>query len=328
MRINSAGNVAIGTNVASADRNLFVNKNITGSVNAGGVHSIGTVQSDVTASARNFRSAIGTAAATFTLTDLVHFHAEQSAFGVGSTVTNQIGFNATNNLIGATNNYGFLGNIPAGTGRWNFYAAGTANNLFAGNVQLGNSGTATNNFTFAPATNGTFKLARGNAGATTQDIMTVDAAGTVSFPQGVQGVPSGAIMDFAMNAAPTGWLACDGAAISRTTYAALFAAIGTTWGAGDGSTTFNLPDMRGYFRRGVGTNSDGTAAGAFAAKVIDATRYDGNVLVGSRATSGHNSGLAAGGAYNVVGLVSDSTPSIQNTESRPKNIAVLTCIKT
>jgi microcystin-dependent protein len=62
-------------------------------------------------------------------------------------------------------------------------------------------------------------------------------------------VPTGAVMDFAMVTAPTGWLACDGQAISRTTYAALFTAIGTTWGVGDGSTTFNVPPLQSYFRR-------------------------------------------------------------------------------
>lgn len=67
------------------------------------------------------------------------------------------------------------------------------------------------------------------------------------------GVPAGAVMPFAGARAniPAGWLACDGAAVSRTTYASLFAAIGTAHGSGDGSTTFNLPDYRGRFLRGV-----------------------------------------------------------------------------
>jgi len=82
-------------------------------------------------------------------------------------------------------------------------------------------------------------------------------------------VPPGAIMPFAMNYAPSGWLAADGAAVSRTTYATLFAAIGTYYGVGNGSTTFNLPDLRGYFVRGSGTNADGTASGAFGLKQAD-----------------------------------------------------------
>jgi microcystin-dependent protein len=63
-------------------------------------------------------------------------------------------------------------------------------------------------------------------------------------------MPAGAVQLFAMNAVPTGWLECNGAAISRTTYANLFAVIGTTYGAGDGSITFNIPDLRGEFVRG------------------------------------------------------------------------------
>lgn len=59
--------------------------------------------------------------------------------------------------------------------------------------------------------------------------------------------------------APTGWLFCDGSVISRTTYAALFAAIGTVWGAGDGTTTFGIPDMRGKAPIGVGTGTGLTA---------------------------------------------------------------------
>ena len=60
----------------------------------------------------------------------------------------------------------------------------------------------------------------------------------------------GKVCAFARNSAPSGYLKCNGAAISRTSYATLFAAIGTTFGAGDGSTTFNIPDLRGEFVRG------------------------------------------------------------------------------
>lgn len=69
------------------------------------------------------------------------------------------------------------------------------------------------------------------------------------------GVPIGTILPYAGSTAPEGTLMCNGAAISRSTYAELFAAISTTWGAGDGETTFNVPDLRGYFIRGVGGNS-------------------------------------------------------------------------
>lgn len=64
-------------------------------------------------------------------------------------------------------------------------------------------------------------------------------------------IPAGAVMPFAMATPPSGWLACDGAAVSRSTYATLFAAIGTTYGVGNGSTTFNLPDLKGRVIAGL-----------------------------------------------------------------------------
>jgi microcystin-dependent protein len=82
-------------------------------------------------------------------------------------------------------------------------------------------------------------------------------AATKGYVDG-RAVPSGAILDFAGSAAPTGWLLCDGTAVSRATYAALYAVISTTYGAGDGSSTFNLPNFKGRVALGVG---DSTAAG-------------------------------------------------------------------
>ncbi|MFT5668872.1 MAG: microcystin-dependent protein [Vicingaceae bacterium] len=66
---------------------------------------------------------------------------------------------------------------------------------------------------------------------------------------------SGSIITYAGSNLPTGYLLCDGSAVSRTTYANLFAAIGISWGTGDGITTFNLPDLRGRFLRGVDAGS-------------------------------------------------------------------------
>lgn len=66
---------------------------------------------------------------------------------------------------------------------------------------------------------------------------------------------TGTILPTVATSAPAGWLLCDGSAVSRTTYANLFGLVGTTFGAGDGSTTFNLPDLRGRSIIGVGTGS-------------------------------------------------------------------------
>ncbi len=75
----------------------------------------------------------------------------------------------------------------------------------------------------------------------------------------VAGLPAGVMLDYAGSSAPTGYMLCDGSTISRTTYARLFDAIGITWGAGDGSTTFKLPDYRGRVAVGAGTGSGLTA---------------------------------------------------------------------
>ncbi len=82
---------------------------------------------------------------------------------------------------------------------------------------------------------------------------------TLAAAGGTTGVPSppiGAIIAYGGSSDPSGWLICDGRAISRTTYADLFAAISTAYGAGDGSTTFNIPDLRGRTAVGLGTQID------------------------------------------------------------------------
>lgn len=71
-----------------------------------------------------------------------------------------------------------------------------------------------------------------------------------------QAIPTGMYAPFSGSVAPTGWLLCDGSAVSRTTYSTLFSLIGTQHGAGDGSTTFNVPDFRGRVPVGVGTHAD------------------------------------------------------------------------
>jgi len=74
-------------------------------------------------------------------------------------------------------------------------------------------------------------------------------------------LPPGAVIPFAGASAPVGWLFCHGQAVSRTTYARLFAVIGTTYGAGDGSTTFNLPDLRQRFPFGKAASGTGSTLG-------------------------------------------------------------------
>lgn len=88
---------------------------------------------------------------------------------------------------------------------------------------------------------------------------TVDATFAASLASALGAAITGEGRLWHTGTPPTGWLLCDGSAVSRSTYAALFAVIGTTFGAGNGTTTFNLPDFRGRAPIGVGTGSGLTA---------------------------------------------------------------------
>jgi hypothetical protein len=141
--IDANGRAGIGgTSTGGSYGNVANQMPLTGSVNTSAYGAIVTIQSDVTSFASIYKSQPTTTATAFTLTSLAHFSAEQYGFGAGSTVTRQYGFFADSSLTNATNNYGFYSNIASGTGRWNFYAANTADNYFAGNTYTA-SGTTT-----------------------------------------------------------------------------------------------------------------------------------------------------------------------------------------
>ena len=107
------------------------------------------------------------------------------------------------------------------------------------------------------SSNVTFTLP-GADGSNGQMLQT-NGSGALSFTT-VQGVPSGSVFCMAVATVPSGYLECNGAAVSRTTYSVLFAVIGTAYGTGNGSSTFNLPDLRGEFVRGF-DNGKGTDSG-------------------------------------------------------------------
>lgn len=153
--------------------------------------------------------------------------------------------------------------------------------------------------------------------------------------------PAGLIATFARTSAPTGWMKANGAAISRTAYEDLFAVIGTTFGAGDGLTTFNLPDLRGEFPRylddgrGIDTGRTmGSAQGDAIRNITGKISLAGSVYVDS--TSG---ALVKGTALtgkNANGNNVNQTDDFQfdaskvvptANENRPRNIALLACIK-
>jgi len=125
--------------------------------------------------------------------------------------------------------------------------------------------------------------------------------------------PTGTVLPFAGSTAPEGWLICQATAVSRTTYAALFAVIGTTYGTGDGSTTFNLPDMRGVFPRGSGTNGTGNyggatghtpAGGSLANKGRQLTRNNGLTATAGTTTVSGNTGNVSNDHSHYAGQLS------------------------
>lgn len=135
-------------------------------------------------------------------------------------------------------------------------------------------------------------------------------------------IPAGAVQPFAMSAPPTGWLKCNGAAVSRTAYPVLFAAIGVTFGAGNGSTTFNLPDLRGEFVRGWDDS-----------RGVDTGRTFGSHQADEFKSHTHNTNIAntGGGAFaEASGAGSNNiiTQATGGVETRPRNYALLYCIKT
>lgn len=151
----------------------------------------------------------------------------------------------------------------------------------------------------------------------------------------MSGAP-GLVGHFAMPSAPPGWLKCDGSLASRSTYPALFAAIGTTYGAGDGSTTFNLPDLRGEFVRGWdygGRVDPGRALGSAQAGTVGPHVHtiirpsDGGALA---LTPGSGGGAWAYGremlSSDQMTLVTGANSGI-GVETRPRNVALLACIK-
>lgn len=162
------------------------------------------------------------------------------------------------------------------------------------------------------------------------------------------GVPAGSVMAFARTTPPTGWLRANGAAVSRSTYAGLYTAIGTAFGAGDGSTTFNLPDLRGEFIRGLddGRGVDaGRVLGAAQAALLGSHSHTGTTSATGDHThplgiyvtgSGNNGTTAAYSSGSFTPMTSGAggahshtftTDSSGGAETRPRNQALLFCIK-
>ena len=188
-------------------------------------------------------------------------------------------------------------------------------------------------------------------------FLQTDGSGNLSF-QIVAGVPTGAVFCVAVATIPTGYLECNGAPVSRTTYAALFSFIGTQYGAGNGSSTFNLPDLRGEFvrgfdngrgvdsGRGIGSSQSGQnlshdhdADASATSNVSDPGHRHpsrgygndddgGNQFTGSGNNSVRNNAIEdATTGISVATNVSIDVDNDGGNEARPRNVAMMYIIK-
>lgn len=175
------GALGIGT-AASAGTNIQIGRTLTGNTSGNSVYNSFTIASDVTASASGFQSYATTTAASFTVPALYHFIANQTSIGAGSSVTSQYGFYASASLTTAANNYGFYSNLAAASGRYNFFANGTAVNYFGSTVLIG---TLTDNGTDKLQVSGSASVSGAFTAGTTkakvyQDLVTAITASTAT----------------------------------------------------------------------------------------------------------------------------------------------------
>jgi len=133
---NSSGNVGFGGTGNAFDKVIIAGTLPSSSNLSVALVNRATIPSTTTAG-YGFATQPATQAASFTLANWYHFSAETPTIGAGSTVTNQFGFHVGSGLTNATNNYGFYSNIASGSGRYNFFANGSAPNYFAGKVGIG-----------------------------------------------------------------------------------------------------------------------------------------------------------------------------------------------
>jgi microcystin-dependent protein len=257
------------------------------------------------------------------------------ASGVAGGIASQLLYQSAPNITSFVPN-GSAGNVlisnGAATPSWGLVNATTT---ITGVLPVANGGT------------GLSSLGTGVATALATPVDTTN--GFVTYPNGV--VPAGAVFFFAMVTAPAGYLVANGAAVSRTTYANLFAAIGTLYGPGDGTTTFNLPNLNGQFLRGwdssgsvdpgrtFGSNQGQSfASHTHTATVTDPGHFHETALVGGPPVFGAGSiqtGIAGAISTTLATTLTQAKQtgiSVANanaggSETRPVNVALLACIK-
>jgi hypothetical protein len=168
-----AAKLGIGA-TPTANANLYLGSTITGGTNAFGVYQVANIATDVTGTAYPVRTNIGINASA-TVGGVTHFSANQATFT--GTATSQYGFLVESSLIGATNNYGFYGNIASGTGRWNLYMNGTANNYMAGSLGIGTTSLSDRNLAISKTLTGATTVYGVIQNGTVQSDVTTNAYG-------------------------------------------------------------------------------------------------------------------------------------------------------
>ena len=254
-------------------------------------------------------------------------------------VAGKLWIDTTNNLIKIRN--------TANNGWVTLGSSNTANMGFATLASPAFTGTVTSGGDIVCNSTGRLKLPVGTTAQRPGSPATGDSRWNTTLSQQevyngtswerVGGVPAGSIFWFGSSTVPTGYLECNGAAVSRTTYSQLFDALGTVFGSGNGSSTFNVPDLRGEFVRGWDNGRGVDSGRGFASAQSDEFKNHQHQFGGDDQCQSQGSYTTLGSfAYDASSTASgggkrmrtkDDSTNAGGTEVRPRNIALMAVIK-